>query len=75
MKTVVEGQGLNMVSVAIAWVLKQPGITSALIGASKPAQLDANLAAFDVAFDDELTAACDAAWWSLPRQPVQEGYR
>ena len=64
-----------MVSVAIAWVLRQPGITSALIGASKPEQLDANLAAFDVTFDEELFAACEAAWWSLPRQPVQEGYR
>ena len=29
----------------------------------------------DVTFDDELTAACEAAWWSLPRRPVLEGYR
>ena len=35
----------------------------------------ANLAAFDVEFDDALKAACEAAWWSLPRRPVQEGYR
>jgi aryl-alcohol dehydrogenase-like predicted oxidoreductase len=75
LKAVVESQSLNMVSVAIAWVLRQPGITSALIGASRPEQLDANLAAFDVTFDDALTAACEAAWWSLPRQPVQEGNR
>ena len=75
LKAVVEGRGLNMVSVAIAWVLSQPGITSAIIGASRPEQLDANLAAFDVSFDDELKAACDAVWWSLPRRPVQEGYR
>jgi aryl-alcohol dehydrogenase-like predicted oxidoreductase len=75
LKAVVEGKGLNMVSVAVAWVLARPGITSAIIGASKPEQLDANLAALDVKLDDELTAACDAAWWSLPRRPVQEGYR
>jgi aryl-alcohol dehydrogenase-like predicted oxidoreductase len=75
LKGVVEGKGLNMVSVAVAWVLARPGITSAIIGASKPEQLDANLAALDVKLDDELTAACDAAWWSLPRRPVQEGYR
>jgi 1-deoxyxylulose-5-phosphate synthase len=74
-KAVVEGKGLNMVSVAVAWVLAQPGITSAIIGASKPEQLDANLAALDVKLDDDLTAACDAAWWSLPRRPAQEGYR
>ena len=75
LKMVVEGKGINMVSVAIAWVLAQKGITSAIIGASKPEQLDANLAALDVVFDDELSAACDAAWWELPRRPVAEGYR
>ncbi len=71
----VEGQGQDMVSVAIAWVLNQPGITSALIGASSPQQLDANLASASVVFDDELTAACEAVWWQLPRRPVQAGYR
>jgi aryl-alcohol dehydrogenase-like predicted oxidoreductase len=75
LKSVVESKGLNMVSVAIAWVLAQPGITSAIIGASRPGQLDANLAALEVTLDDEVSAACEAAWWSLPRRPVQEGYR
>jgi aryl-alcohol dehydrogenase-like predicted oxidoreductase len=75
LKAVVEAKGLNMVSVAVAWVLKQPAISSAIIGASRPEQLDANLAAFDVVFDDELEAACDAAWWSLPRRPVEGGYQ
>jgi aryl-alcohol dehydrogenase-like predicted oxidoreductase len=75
LKAVVEAKDLNMVSVAVSWVLKQPGITSAIIGASKPEQLDANLAAFGIEFDDELTEACESAWWSLPRKPVAEGYR
>lgn len=75
LKAVVEGKGLNMVSVSVAWVLAQQGITSALIGASRPDQLDANVAAFEVTFDEELMDACEAAWWSLPRRPVQEGYR
>ena len=75
LKTIVCDKGLNMVSVSVAWVLAQPGITSAIIGASKPEQLDANIEALNVEFDDELRDACDAAWWSLPRKPVQEGYR
>ncbi len=75
LKAVVEARSQNMVSVAVAWVLRQPGITSALIGASKPEQLEANLASATVEFDDELLEACDAAWWSLPRRPVAEGYR
>jgi 1-deoxyxylulose-5-phosphate synthase len=75
LKAVVEAKELNMVSVAVAWVLKQPAITSAIIGASKPEQLDANLAAFDIEFDDELTGACESVWWSLPKKPIAEGYR
>jgi len=75
LKEIVEGRDLNMVSVAVGWVLNQAGITSAIIGASNPAQLDANVAALDVDFDEELVTACEQAWWSLPRRPVQEGYR
>ncbi|MFT7688296.1 MAG: aryl-alcohol dehydrogenase-like predicted oxidoreductase [Candidatus Azotimanducaceae bacterium] len=75
LKVIVKEKNLDMVSVSVAWVLKQKGVTSAIIGASKANQLDANLAALDVSFDDELDAACEAAWWSLPRQPVAEGYR
>ncbi len=75
LKQVVHDKGLNMVSVAVAWVLNQPGITSAIIGASNPDQLDANLAASAVEFDDALMQACEQVWWSLPRRPVEEGYR
>lgn len=75
LKEIVLAKGLDLVSVAVAWVLSQPGITSAIIGASRPDQLDSNIAALSVEFDDELTQACDAAWWSLPRRPVAEGYR
>ncbi|XOV88049.1 MAG: aldo/keto reductase [Pseudomonadota bacterium] len=75
LKRFLEGRGLNIVSVAVAWVLRQKGITSAIIGASRPDQLDANLEALNVVFDDELVEACESLWWSLPRRPVAEGYR
>jgi 1-deoxyxylulose-5-phosphate synthase len=75
LKAVVEGRGLDMVSVSVAWVLGQPGISSAIIGASRPDQIDANVQALNIEFDDELVQACEAAWWSLPRRPTQEGYR
>jgi aryl-alcohol dehydrogenase (NADP+) len=75
LKQVVEGKGLNLVSVAVAWVLRQPGISSAIIGASKPEQLDANIDALTVEFDEDLLNACEAAWWDLPRKPIAEGYR
>jgi 1-deoxyxylulose-5-phosphate synthase len=56
-------------------VLAQKGITAAIIGASRPDQLDANLDALKVKLDAELMAACDAVWWRLPRMPVVAGYR
>ncbi len=68
-------RNVSIVSVAVSWVLRQAGITSAIIGASRADQLPANVAALDVAWDDELTKLCDALWWQLPRRPVNEGYR
>jgi aryl-alcohol dehydrogenase-like predicted oxidoreductase len=65
-----EARGLSLVTVAAAWVLAQPGITSAIIGASKPEQLDASLAAADLTLDAEDREACNLAWYSLPR-PVK----
>lgn len=40
-------RGQKLSQMAIAWVLRQPQVTSALIGASSVAQLDDNLAALD----------------------------
>jgi aryl-alcohol dehydrogenase-like predicted oxidoreductase len=68
-------RGASLPSVAVSWVLRQSGITSAIIGVSRVDQLDANVAAPGVAWDDALDKACDALWWQLPRRPVTEGYR
>jgi aryl-alcohol dehydrogenase (NADP+) len=70
-----ESRNVAMASVAVAWAIAQPGVTSAIVGASRPEQLDASVAALEVDLDEGLRAACDAAWWSLPRRPVLEGYR
>ena len=40
-------RGQTLAQLAIAWVLRQPAVTSALIGASRVEQLEANLAAVD----------------------------
>src|SRR5262249_45269887 len=52
----------SLVSVAVAWVLMQPGITSAIIGASKPEQLTDSLAATSLHLDPEEWEACNLAW-------------
>jgi aryl-alcohol dehydrogenase-like predicted oxidoreductase len=71
----VQGRGLELASVAIAWVREQPGISSVIIGASQPDQLEASFASLAVELDDELRQACESVWWQLPRRPVLEGYR
>ncbi|MBF4568594.1 L-glyceraldehyde 3-phosphate reductase [Plantibacter sp. VKM Ac-2880] len=40
-------RGQTLAQMSLAWVLNNPAITSALIGASRPEQLDENLAALD----------------------------
>jgi 1-deoxyxylulose-5-phosphate synthase len=62
-------RGWNLATASVAWVLQQPGITSAIVGASRPEQLDATLAAPGFSFDDEARAAFDAVWWTIPRRP------
>jgi aryl-alcohol dehydrogenase (NADP+) len=63
-------RGWNLATASVAWVLRQPGLTSAIVGASRPDQLEATLAASELAFDDEASAAFDAVWWTIPRRPA-----
>jgi aryl-alcohol dehydrogenase-like predicted oxidoreductase len=70
-----ESRGTALATAAVAWVLAQPGITSAIVGASRPEQLDATLAGATLELDPELRKSLDAAWLALPRRPVIEGYR
>ena len=62
-----ERRGKSLATVAVAWVLAQPGITAAIVGASRPEQLDATLAAPDLTLDGEDKEVCNLAWYSLPR--------
>ena len=60
-------RGKPLTQVAIAWVLQQPGITSAIVGTSRPEQLDGSLPAVNLTLNEEELAACDDAWYALPR--------
>jgi aryl-alcohol dehydrogenase-like predicted oxidoreductase len=60
------GAGLTLVELAYRWLRSRPGADAIVLGASSPAQLDANLAAAagpDLA-EDVLTA-CDEVWSRL----------
>ncbi len=60
---------------ALAWILREPNVASAIVGASRPEQLEAALLAPQLDITDELRTALNAPWWTLPRRPVIEGYR
>ncbi len=54
-----EKAGVSLVTLAVAWVLATPAITAPIIGASRPEQLDASLAAVGFALDDDLKGQLD----------------
>ncbi|MGP3935151.1 aldo/keto reductase [Nonomuraea sp. KM88] len=57
-----EARGQTVAQLALAWALRDPRITSVLVGASSPEQLEANVAAVDnLDFTHEELAAIDRA--------------
>ena len=56
LNAIAQRRGQSLAQLAIAWVLRQPAVTSALVGASSTAQLEDNLKALDQLdlTDDEL---------------------
>jgi aryl-alcohol dehydrogenase-like predicted oxidoreductase len=53
--------GLSMVQLALAWVLRQENVASAIVGASRPDQVRANASASDVVLGADTLAAIDEA--------------
>ncbi len=60
LQPVADKAGCSMAQLAIAWVLAQPGITSAIIGARRPDQLRETVAAADLTIDPALLAEAAA---------------
>jgi 1-deoxyxylulose-5-phosphate synthase len=56
-----------LTQVAIAWVLAQPDITSAIVGATSAAQLRESVPATELKLDAEEMETCDGVWFNLPR--------
>jgi aryl-alcohol dehydrogenase-like predicted oxidoreductase len=73
LKTVFAKKAKTLSSTAVAWVLAQPGITAAIVGASSPAQVTETLGAAERSLDDEERATLDEVWYSLPRRRPAAG--
>jgi aryl-alcohol dehydrogenase-like predicted oxidoreductase len=46
-------RGVSPAQIALAWVLRQPGVTAPIVGASKMEQLEQAIAALDIALTDD----------------------
>ncbi|MEN3334776.1 MAG: hypothetical protein V7641_4141 [Blastocatellia bacterium] len=61
-------RGKSLTQVSVAWILQQPAITSAILGATSAAQLSDSLKAVDTHLDDEEMQQLNSAWYELPRR-------
>jgi aryl-alcohol dehydrogenase (NADP+) len=59
LRPVADEAGMSMATMAVAWVLANPAVTSAIVGASRPGQLADSLAAVDKPMDADLKARLD----------------
>ena len=59
---IAEARGQSLAQLSLAWVLSRPAVTTVLIGASKPEQIEENVAALaNPGFSPDELAAIDAA--------------
>ncbi len=61
LRPIAQDLGLTMPQLAIAWVLRNPAVSSAIVGASRPEQLVDTVKASGVNLDDDVMAAIDIA--------------
>jgi aryl-alcohol dehydrogenase-like predicted oxidoreductase len=61
LRPIAEEAGISMAQMAIAWVLRQQNVTSAIIGATRPAQVEENVKAADIKLDAATLSAIDEA--------------
>ena len=59
LKTIADEHGVSLTTLSIGWLISQPGITSAIIGARKTGQFDDLVKATEFKLDDETTKRID----------------
>jgi aryl-alcohol dehydrogenase-like predicted oxidoreductase len=58
---IAEGLGITMAQLALAWVLREENVASAIVGASRPSQVEENAGASGVELDEATLKAIDDA--------------
>lgn len=60
LQPIAEKLGIPLAQMALAWVLRQPNVASALVGATRPEQIEVNAGASGIALSAETLAEIDA---------------
>ena len=74
LKPIAEGNGLTMPQLAIAWVLQNPNVAAALVGASRPEQLADTVKASGVKLDAATMTAIDEALGDVVNRDADDTY-
>lgn len=61
LQPIADGLEITMAQLALAWVLREPNVASAIVGASRPDQVEDNAAASGIELDDATLTAIDEA--------------
>ena len=61
LQPIADGLGITMAQLAIAWVLREPNVAAAIVGASRPQQVEDNASASGIELDQSTLAAIDEA--------------
>jgi aryl-alcohol dehydrogenase-like predicted oxidoreductase len=64
--------GITMAQLAVAWTLSNDNVAGAIVGASKPEQIESNAAAAGVKLDESVLTAIDEALGDLPETDPSE---
>ena len=68
LKPIADANGLTLAQLAVAWVLQNPNVSSAIIGATKPSQIKENVKAAGIKLDTETMKAIYRALGALPER-------
>ena len=66
LRPIAEEAGMTMAQMAVAWVLSNPNVAAAIVGASRPEQIHDNVGAAGKTLDADMLAAIDAVLGDLP---------
>ena len=66
LRPIADGLGITMTQLALAWVLREPNVSSAIVVATRPEQVAETAGASGIELDESTLAAIDAALGDVP---------